>query len=70
MDIDAVLKASINACTCETRVFCVLCLPAQQKKKEWLSVFMYLSVIENSTMFVVICVTRHITVLCVCASGT
>lgn len=72
MDADPVLKGSMNVCACEPGVFCVhfcLCQP-NRKRGIWLAVFMYLGAIENNTLFVVICVTSYVSVLCACVSGT
>lgn len=70
MEKDPVLKASTNACLCDPGVFCVHVCLCQPNKRNWLSAFMYLGVIENNTLFVVICVTSHVSVHSVCASGT
>lgn len=63
----------IHECMClwTRSVLCaLLSLPAQEEEETWLSVFMYLGAIENNTLFVVICVTNHVSVLCACVSGT
>lgn len=70
MEIDPVLKASINVCLCEPGAFCVHFCLCQLNKRKWLSVFTHLGGIESNTLFVIISATSHVSVLSVCASGT